>query len=51
LASNWLDFSSTADVIAMLTGFATYDALATGHIEKKIVVIIAGLAHLAASRL
>ena len=46
------DFGTTADVIAMLTGFATYDALATaGHAEKKIVAIIAGLVHLAASRL
>jgi AcrR family transcriptional regulator len=43
-------FSATADVIAMLTGFATYDALATaGHGEKEIIAIIARLAHFAAS--
>ncbi len=43
-------FSAAADVIAMLTGFATYDALATaGHAEKEIIAIIARLAHLAAS--
>lgn len=42
-------FSATADVIAMLTGFATYDALATaGHGEKEIVAIIARLANSAA---
>jgi AcrR family transcriptional regulator len=43
-------FSATADVIAMLTGFATYDALAAaGHPEKEISAIIARLVHLAAS--
>ena len=43
-------FSATADVIAMLTGFATYDALAAaGHTEKEIIAIIAELVHLAAS--
>ena len=36
----------TADIIAMLTGFATYDALAAaGHAHNMIVAIIAGLVH------
>lgn len=35
----------TADVISMLTGFATYDALAsTGHSQKQIIAIITRLA-------
>lgn len=43
-------FSATADAIAMLTGFATYDALAAaGHAEKEIIAIIAELVHLATS--
>jgi AcrR family transcriptional regulator len=38
-------FNRTADVIAMLTGFATYDALASaGHSEQEIIAIIARLA-------
>jgi AcrR family transcriptional regulator len=41
---------ATADVIAVLTGFATYDALATaGHEEKEIIAMISRLAHFAAS--
>jgi len=44
------DFGAAADVIAMLSGFATYDALATaGHSEKEIIVIITRLVHFAAS--
>jgi len=44
------ELNATADVIAMLTGFATYDALATaGHREKEIIAIIARLVHFAAS--
>ena len=40
---------ATADVIAMLTGFATYDALATaGHGEKEIIAMIARLVRFAA---
>jgi AcrR family transcriptional regulator len=36
----------TADVLAMLTGFATYDALAVaGHRQAEIIAIIARLAH------
>ncbi len=43
-------FSAAADVIAMLTGFATYDALAkAGHPEEEIIAIIARLARFAAS--
>jgi AcrR family transcriptional regulator len=41
---------AAADVIAMLTGFATYDALTTaGHSEKEIITTIARLAHFAES--
>jgi AcrR family transcriptional regulator len=41
---------ATADVIAILTGFATYDALATaGHGEKEIIATISRLVHFAAS--
>jgi AcrR family transcriptional regulator len=37
-------FRATADVLAILTGFATYDALAAaGYADNKIVAIIAGL--------
>lgn len=44
------DLSAKANVIAMLTGFATYDALATtGHNDKEIVTIISRLVHFAAS--
>jgi AcrR family transcriptional regulator len=40
--------SATADVIAMLTGFATYDALAVaGHGQTESIAIIARLARLA----
>ena len=40
---------ATANVIAMLTGFATYDALATaGQGEKEIIAMIARLVHFAA---
>lgn len=39
-------FSSMADVLAMLTGFAAYDALAgAGHSPQEIAGILAGLAH------
>lgn len=42
--------SAAADVISMLTGFATYDALATaGHGEKEIIATITRLVHSAAS--
>ena len=41
---------AAADVIAMLTGFATYDDLTTaGHSDKEIIAIIARLVHFAAS--
>jgi AcrR family transcriptional regulator len=41
---------ATADVIAMLTGFATYDALASaGHGEKEIIATISRFVHFAAS--
>lgn len=41
-------FSSMADVLAMLTGFAAYDALAgAGHSREDIVGILSGLAHFA----
>jgi AcrR family transcriptional regulator len=41
---------ATADVLAMLTGFAPYDALANaGHSDQEIIAIIARLARLAAS--
>ena len=37
-------FKNRVDVIAMLTGFATYDALAsTGHSEKEIIDVVARL--------
>jgi len=37
--------NGTVDVIAMLTGFATYDALASaGHREQEIIAVIARLA-------
>lgn len=40
--------NAAANVIAMLTGFATYDALATaGYREEEIIAIIARLARLA----
>lgn len=42
-------FKTTADVLAMLTSFATYDALATaGHSQEEIVGIIARLVLFAA---
>jgi AcrR family transcriptional regulator len=42
--------SAAADVITVLTGFATYDALATaGHSEREIITTIARLVHFAAS--
>ena len=41
--------NAAADVIAMLTGFATYDALATaGHSQEEIITIIARLTRFAA---
>lgn len=40
--------NSTADVLAMLTGFAAYDALArAGHSQEQIVAMLARLAHFA----
>jgi len=43
--------AATADLIATLTGFATYDALATaGHSDKEIIAIIVRLVHFAATR-
>lgn len=40
----------TADVISMLTGFATYDALASaGHSQNRIITIITRLARCAVS--
>jgi AcrR family transcriptional regulator len=42
--------TKTADVIALLTGFETYNALAAaGHCEKEIIAIITRLVHFAAS--
>jgi metal-responsive CopG/Arc/MetJ family transcriptional regulator len=42
--------TATVDVISMLSGFATYDVLATaGHSEKEIIAIITRLVHFAAS--
>lgn len=42
--------AAAADVIAVLTGFATYDALATaGHTDKQIIATISRLVHFAAS--
>jgi AcrR family transcriptional regulator len=42
--------SAAADVITVLTGFATYDALASaGHSEREIIATIARLVHFAAS--
>ncbi|HJS98846.1 MAG TPA: TetR/AcrR family transcriptional regulator [Terriglobales bacterium] len=39
-------FSSMADVMAMLTGFASYDALAgAGHSPQEITATLSGLAH------
>jgi AcrR family transcriptional regulator len=39
-------FNSMSDVLAMLTGFAAYDALAgAGHSPEEIVGILSGLAH------
>jgi len=44
-------FKDKADVIAMLTGFSTYDALASaGHSEQEIIAIIARLARVTVSR-
>jgi AcrR family transcriptional regulator len=41
---------AAADVIAVLTGFGTYDALATsGHSDKEIIATVARLVHFAAS--
>ncbi len=43
-------FNAATTVLSMLTGFATYDALASaGHSQKEIVAIIARLAHCAVS--
>jgi AcrR family transcriptional regulator len=43
--------AAVADVIAMLTGFASYDALAAaGHSDKEIVVITSRLVHFAANQ-
>lgn len=43
-------FAANADVIATLTGFATYDALATaGHSNKEIIATIARLVNFAAT--
>lgn len=40
--------NSTADLLAMLTGFAAYDALAgCGHRQEDIVAMLSRLAHLA----
>jgi AcrR family transcriptional regulator len=37
---------TTADVLSMLTSFATYDALASaGHSQEEIIAIVARLAH------
>jgi len=42
--------SAAVDVITVLTGFATYDALASaGHSEREIIATIARLVHFAAS--
>ena len=44
------ELNSKADVLAMLTGFAAYDALAgAGHTQEEIVAMLARLAHSAAS--
>ncbi len=44
------DLNSTADVLAVLTGFATYDALAAaGHSQEDIIAIVDRLAHFATS--
>jgi AcrR family transcriptional regulator len=44
------ELNATADVIAMLTGFATYDALASaGYSEEEIIAIIVRLARFAAT--
>jgi AcrR family transcriptional regulator len=43
-------FSAAADVIAMLTGFATYDSLAAaGHGDKEVIAIITRLVRFAVS--
>jgi AcrR family transcriptional regulator len=45
-------FKGTADVIAMLTGFATYDALASaGRSEEEIIAVVARLVRLTATSL
>jgi AcrR family transcriptional regulator len=42
--------AAAADLIATLSGFATYDALATvGHSDKEIIAMITRLVHFAAS--
>jgi AcrR family transcriptional regulator len=42
------EFNSLADVLAMLTGFASYDALAgAGHSPEEIAATLIGLAHFA----
>ena len=42
------EFNSLADVLAMLTGFASYDALAgAGHSAEQITATLIGLAHFA----
>lgn len=42
------EFNSMADVLAMLTGFASYDALAAaGHSPEQIAATLIGLAHFA----
>lgn len=44
------DLNAKADVLSMLTGFPTYDALArAGHSQKDIIAIIARLARFAVS--
>jgi AcrR family transcriptional regulator len=40
---------AAADGIAMLTGFAAYDALAPGRSDKEVIAMIARLVHFAAS--
>lgn len=43
-------FNGTVSVIAMLTGFATYDALASaGHSEQEIIAVVARLARVTVS--
>ena len=44
------DLKRSADILAMLTGFATYDTLAkAGHSQEEITVIIRRLVHFAAA--